>query len=69
MYAGKKTLVKKGVLPRTRAPRFQRAEVGGPVAGGQWQIQLPNGLSVTFTGSAVDADALSTVLGAAAALG
>jgi hypothetical protein len=69
MYAGKKTLVKKGVLPRTRAPRFQRAEVVGPVVGGEWHIQFPNGLSVTFTGSAVDADALSSILSAAAALG
>jgi hypothetical protein len=29
MCAGKKMLVKKGVLPRTRAPRFQRAQVVG----------------------------------------
>ena len=69
MYAGKKTLVKKGVLPRTRAPRFQRAEVVGPVVGGEWHIQLPNGLSVTFSGADVDADTLTTVLSAAAALG
>jgi len=68
MYAGKKTLVKKGVLPRTRPSRFQRAQVVGRVVGGEWHIQLPNGLSVTFTGSAVDADALSTVLSAAATL-
>ncbi len=27
MYAGKKVLVKKGVLPRTRPSRFQRAAV------------------------------------------
>ena len=65
MYAGKKTLVKKGVLPRTRAPRFQRAQVVGSVACGDWQIQLPNGISVTFTGAAVDPDALTRVLNAA----
>jgi hypothetical protein len=65
MYAGKKVLVKKGVLPRTRPSRFQRAEVKGPVHGSAWRIQLPNGLSVTFSG-AVDARALGTVLAAAA---
>ena len=68
MYAGKKMLVKKGELPRTRRKRFQRAQVVGPVVVGEWHTQLPNGLSVTFTGSAVDADALSTVLSAAATL-
>ena len=67
MYAGKKVLVKKGVLPRTRPSRFQRAEVKGPVHGSAWRIQLPNGLSVTFSG-AVDARALGTVLAAAAAV-
>ena len=69
MYAGKKTLVKKGVLPRTRPSRFQRAQVVGPVVGGEWHIQLPNGVLVTFTGSAVDAEALTTVLNTASTLG
>ena len=68
MYAGKKALVKKGVLPRTRPSRFQRAEVKEPVHSSAWRIQLPNGLSVTFSG-AVDAKALGTVLAAAAAVG
>ena len=27
MYAGKKMLVKKGILPRTRSSRFQRAQL------------------------------------------
>ena len=67
MYAGKKVLVKKGVLPRTRPSRFQRAEVKDPVHGSAWRIQLPNGLSVTFSGT-VDARALGTVLAAAAAV-
>lgn len=44
MYAGKKALVKKGVLPR--APLFQRAQVVGPVVGGEWHIQLPNGTNL-----------------------
>lgn len=67
MYAGKKVLVKKGVLPRTRPSRFQRAAVKGPVHGSAWRIQMPNGLSVTFSGT-VDARTLSTVLITAAAV-
>ncbi|HHJ14666.1 MAG TPA: hypothetical protein ENJ79_09890 [Gammaproteobacteria bacterium] len=31
MYAGKKILARKGVLPRTRPARFQRAQVAEPV--------------------------------------
>jgi hypothetical protein len=68
MYGGKKTLVKKGVLPRTRPSRFQRAQVAGPVVGSEWHIQLPNGVSVAFAGP-VDAGALSTVLNTVATLG
>jgi hypothetical protein len=68
LYAWKKALVKKGVLPRTRRARFQRAQVAGPVGGSEWRIQLPNGVSVAFAG-AVDAGTLTTVLSAAAALG
>ena len=67
MYAGKKALVKKGVLPRNDLRRFQRAQVKGPVAGSAWRIQLPNGLSVAFSGT-VDARTLSTVLRNAAAI-
>ena len=33
MYAGKKVLVKKGVLPRTRPTRFQRAQAVGTAVG------------------------------------
>ena len=58
MYDGKRVLVvKKGVLPRTRATRFQRAQVVDPVMGSEWRIQLPNGVSVAFAGS-VDAGSL-----------
>ena len=67
MYAGKKALVKKGMLPRTRPSRFQRARVVGTVAGCEWRIQLPNGVTVTFSGL-VDARMLATVLDTAAAL-
>jgi len=68
MYAGKKVLVNKGVLPRTRPSRFQRVQVETPVAGASWRIQLPNGLSVAFSGT-VDARTLSAVLTTAAAVG
>ncbi len=40
MYDSKRALVKKGVLPRTHATRFQRARVVDPVAGSEWCIQL-----------------------------
>ncbi|GMQ87419.1 MAG: hypothetical protein BMS9Abin08_0622 [Gammaproteobacteria bacterium] len=68
MYAGKKSLVRKGVLPPTRPARFQRAQVAGPVVGSEWRIHLPNGVSVAFSG-AVDAAVLTTVLSTVAALG
>ena len=61
MYAGKKILVEKGVLPRTHSPRFQRAKIIDSCVGNEWRIQLPNGLVVTFAG-AVDAQSLTTVL-------
>ena len=67
MYDGKRALVKKGVLQRTHASRFQRARVVDQVIGGEWRIQLPNGVSVAFAGS-VDAGTLTTVLHAAAAV-
>ncbi len=68
MYAGKKTLVRKGVLPPMRPVRFQRAQVVAPVAGSEWRIYLPDGVSVAFSGS-VDAATLTTVLNTAATLG
>jgi hypothetical protein len=67
MYAGKKALVKKGVLPRTNPPRFQRAQLVAPVVASECQIQLPNGILVTVAGT-VDADVLTIVLNTAAAL-
>lgn len=66
MYAGKKILVEKGVLP-SRPGRFQRARVAAVTVGSEWCIQLPNGISVAFAGP-VDAGTLSTVLSTAAAI-
>jgi len=67
MYAGKKTLVKKGVFPTTRPTRFQRVQVMEATASNQWRISLPNGVSVAFVGE-VDARALTTVLNVSASL-
>ena len=64
MYAGKKVLVKKGVLPRIRPTRFQRARVVDTAVGSEWRIQLPNGISVVFAGP-VDAGTLTTILNTA----
>jgi hypothetical protein len=68
MYAGKKMLVRKGVLPRTRPSRFKRVQMAGVPVGSEWRIQLPNGVSVAFSGE-VDSGALATVLNTAAAIG
>ena len=68
MYAGKKLLVRKGVLPRTRPHRFQRVQIAGVPVGNEWRIQLPNGVTVSCSG-AVDAGSLSMVLTTAAVLG
>ena len=68
MYAGKKLLVRKGVLPRTRPLRFQRVKVTGVTVGNEWRIQLPNGVTVSCSG-AVDAGSLAIVLTTAAVLG
>jgi hypothetical protein len=67
LYSWKKALVKKGFLPRTRLPRFQQAHVVAAVVDSEWQIQLPNGVSVAFV-SPMDARTLSTVLNTAAAI-
>ena len=66
LYSWKKTLVKRGVLPRTRTARFQRVETAAAVAS-HWQVQLPNGVAISFA-AAVDAGTLATVLNTAATL-
>ncbi len=67
MYAGKKILVKKGVLPAMQPARFQRVRIIEAPLSSQWRIGLPNGVSVAFAG-AVDARTLTTVLSTAASL-
>ena len=67
MYAGKKILVKKGVLPAMQPARFQRVRIIEAPLSSQWRIGLPNGVSVAFAGE-VDARTLTTVLSTAASL-
>ena len=67
MYDCRKVLVSKGILPRRGQSRFQRVKVAPPSAGSDWEIQLPNGVSVSFSGS-VDERALRQVLNTAAHL-
>ena len=67
MYAGKKMLVKKGILPRTHSNRFQRAQLTHIAVSHDWRIQLPNGVSVAFSG-AVEAQTLCMVLNTAASV-
>ncbi len=67
MYDAKKILVKKGILPRTQRNRFQRVQAEVVSVGGEWRIQLPNGVVVDFSGT-VDAGSLSTVLSTVAHL-
>lgn len=61
LYDAKKTLVKKGVLPRTQQKRFQRVQTVMEAVDTKWRIQLPNGVAVEFSGI-VDGGALSSVL-------
>ncbi len=68
MYSAKKALVSKGALVKTQPGRFQRAQViDAVVTASEWQVRLPNGVSVAFRGE-VDGEALPTVLTAAARL-
>jgi len=68
LYDAKKVLVRKGALPRTHRARFQRVQTKAVTVGSEWRIQLPNGVSVDFSGT-VDAGTLSTVLNTVASLG
>ena len=65
LYSARKALADKGALPKP--PRFQKAAVVDGTVGAQWQIQLPNGVLVGFSGE-VSARHLETVLRTVAAL-
>jgi len=53
LYSWKKMLVKKGVLPRSRTPRFQQVHIIDP-AGSECRILLPNGVTVILPGGTHD---------------
>ena len=61
LYDAKKTLVNKGVLPRTQGKRFQRVQTATLSTDTKWRIQLPNGVLVEFSGT-IDGGSLSSVL-------
>lgn len=68
MYDAKKTLVNKGILPRSRASysaRFEQVQIIESSSESEWRIALPNGAVVEFTGS-LNEQTLSTVLKTAA---
>ena len=67
IYAAKKTLIRKGVLPQTSGVGFQRAQMEVASVSGEWRVQLPSGVSVEFSGK-VDAASLSRVLNTMARL-
>jgi hypothetical protein len=67
MYSARKALAEKGALPKPRPPRFQKAAIVDATASIQWQIQLPNGAKVGFSGE-VNARSLETVLRTVATL-
>ncbi len=69
MYSAKKVLKQKGLLLNgTAAVRFQRVEVAAMPSANEWRVQLPNGVTVSFSG-AVESGFLSLVLNTIAALG
>jgi hypothetical protein len=60
LYAAKKVLIRKGLLPQSSA-RFQRVASPASIASSEWHVDLPNGTAIRFSG-AVDAAILSTIL-------
>ncbi len=68
MYDAKKTLVKKGILPRSRishATRFEQVQIIESSAQSEWRIGLPNGTIVEFSAS-FDENVLGSILKVAA---
>jgi len=53
LYSWKKILVKKGVLPRSRTPRFQQVQIMD-TTGYEYRILLPNGVTVILPSGAHD---------------
>ena len=61
MYAGKRVLMRKGVLPGAGCGRFQRVQISAVQAANTWRIHLPNGAAVSFSGE-VDTGVLARIL-------
>lgn len=64
MYYAKKTLVQKGILPRTCASyttRFEQVQITEVSSESEWRIVLPSGAAVGFSTS-LDEQTLSEVL-------
>ncbi len=51
MCSVRQDLVNKGVLPAPGKPWFTRGRVATPRPEAQWQVQLPNGTLVSFSGA------------------
>ena len=71
MYKARQLLVEKGAWSikkaDRKASRFPRVQVRSASVDNPWQVQLPNGVTISFSGD-VNAKALSVVLKTAAAL-
>ena len=69
MYSARKALAENGVLPAVPDSPFHKVQVARAhvPADSQWQIQLPNGTTVSF-GGAIDAATLALVLNTAASV-
>lgn len=67
MYSARKALAENGVLPAVPDSPFHKVQVTSPnvPTGSQWQVQLPNGVAVSFDGP-IDATTLALVLNTAA---
>jgi len=64
LYDAKKSLVSKGVLPRSRASytaRFESVQIIEPLPLSEWRITLPNNAVVEFSG-VPDEQTLASVL-------
>ena len=69
MYSAGKALAENGALPAAPSSPFHKVQVANASIppGSQWQVQLPNGATVSF-GGPIDATALALVLNTAAAV-
>ena len=69
MYSARKALAENGALPAVPDSPFHKVQVANAQTPSdhQWQVQLPNGATVSF-GGPIDAAALTLVLNTAASV-